>query len=336
MSEGVGYHRYSAAELARELQARPPTGVPADAADGHPSEPLTRAIEVGDFLALELPSREHVLAPCLPVQGLGMIHAPRGVGKTHVALGIAYAVACGSTFLRWEAPTARGVLFVDGEMPARVLQERLANIVAASDCEPAAPLRLITPDLQPLGMPDLSQTDGQAAIDEYIESIGLIIIDNISTLCRTGKENEAEGWLTVQGWALQHRAKGRSVLFIHHSGKGGAQRGTSKREDVLDTVIALKRPQDYRAEDGAAFEVHFEKARGFYGKDAEPFEARLGTDEHARQCWTVRSLEDSTGNKIVKLLQEGCTQKDISSELGLAKSTVNYHAQRGRKAGTLA
>ncbi|MGH8503513.1 MAG: AAA family ATPase [Gammaproteobacteria bacterium] len=293
----------------------------------------TRAIEVADFLALELPPREHVLAPWLPVQGLTMIHAPRGVGKTHVALGVAYAVACGSTFLRWEAPAARGVLFVDGEMPARVLQERLANIIAASDREPAAPLWLITPDLQPLGMPDLSQPDGQGAIDAYIERIGLIIVDNISTLCRTGKENEAEGWLTVQGWALQHRAKGRSVLFIHHSGKGGAQRGTSKREDVLDTVIALKRPQDYKAEDGAAFEVHFEKARGFYGRDAEPFEARLGIDEHSRQCWTVRSLEDSTSDKIVKLLKEGCTQKDISSELGIARSTVNYHTKRAREHG---
>lgn len=54
-------------------------------------------------------------------------------------------------------------------------------------------------------------------------------------------------------------------MFIHHAGKSGAQRGTSKREDVLDTVVALKRPGDYVTSQGARFEVHFEKARGIFG-----------------------------------------------------------------------
>ena len=38
---------------------------------------------------------------------------------------------------------------------------------------------------------------------------------------------------------------------MHHAGKGGAQRGTSRREDVLDTVIALRQPQDYQSGEGA-------------------------------------------------------------------------------------
>ena len=70
-------------------------------------------------------------------------------------------------------------------------------------------------------------------------------------------------------------AEGRAVLFVHHAGKGGPQRGTSRKEDVLDSVIALRRPEDYKASEGARFEVHFEKTRGFTGPDAEPFEATL-------------------------------------------------------------
>jgi len=35
---------------------------------------------------------------------------------------------------------------------------------------------------------------------------------------------------------------------------GGQQRGTSKGEDVMDSVIALKRPDDYTAKQGARFE----------------------------------------------------------------------------------
>jgi hypothetical protein len=62
---------------------------------------------------------------------------------------------------------------------------------------------------------------GQKAIDAYANDADLIIVDNLSTMARTGKENEGESWLPIQGWALRHRAQGRAVLFIHHSGKGG-------------------------------------------------------------------------------------------------------------------
>ncbi len=90
--------------------------------------PSLKAISLDEFLALELPPRELIMAPWLPTQGLTMIYAPRGVGKTHVSLGIAYAVASGTPFLGWETPQPRGVLFVDGEMPGNALQERLVKL----------------------------------------------------------------------------------------------------------------------------------------------------------------------------------------------------------------
>jgi hypothetical protein len=118
-----------------------------------PEYPL-RAVGLGQFLSMKLPPREQILDPWLPTQGLAMIYAPRGVGKTHVSLGIAYAVASGSRFLRWQAPKPRGVLFIDGEMPARSLQERLGHMLGADpDNDPNVPLQLITPDLQELGIP---------------------------------------------------------------------------------------------------------------------------------------------------------------------------------------
>jgi hypothetical protein len=47
----------------------------------------------------------------------------------------------------------------------------------------------------------------------------------------------------------------------HKCGEETNERGTSRREDALDTVIALRRPADYSPEEGARFEVHIEKAR---------------------------------------------------------------------------
>ena len=153
-------------------------------------------------------------------------------------------------------------------------------------------------------------------------------MDNLSTLCRSGRENESESWTAVQGWALARRREGRAVLFIHHSGKGGAQWGTSRKEDVLDTVIALRRPEDYAPAEGARFEVHFEKARGFAGSDAEPFEAALTS-----AGWAVRKLDDALEDRAVALQRDGLSQREIAAEINKPLTTVNRILKRaGAKA----
>ena len=81
---------------------------------------------------------------------------------------------------------------------------------------------------------------------------------------------------------------------MDHSGKSGQQRGTSRREDVLDTVIGLRRPADYQPKDGARFEVHVEKSRGFVGDAGKPFEARLvSTAGGCGLTWSARDLKPS-------------------------------------------
>ncbi len=337
----------------REAQARAQTCASApDVSEGQPETPnattgdLTGrdwaelhgpgvAVELGGVLAQSIPPRASMLTPIMAEQSLTLLHSWRGIGKTHVALGIGYAVASGGAFLRWYADRPRKVLYIDGEMPAASLQERLARIVAAADQDaPEGFFRVVTPDLQTGAMPDLSTAEGQARIDALLEpDTALIIIDNLSALARSGAENEAESWLPVIAWALKHRAQGRSILFIHHSGKSGAQRGTSKREDLLDTVLTLKHPPDYSPADGAHFEVKFEKARGLAGDDVAPFEARLSADAHGRQVWTVRLLEDSRLDRMLDLKADGLSLAEIASEFGCNKSTVSRALKKGRRDG---
>lgn len=300
-----------------------------------PKVPELKIANVFDFIKMKLPPREHILTPWLPVQGLAMIYAPRGVGKTHVALGIAHAVTTGTPFLNWSAPKPRSVLYLDGEMPAALMQERLAALVKSNNQKNTAPFKLLTPDLQHGPMPDLATQQGQLMLEPYVKDIDLIVVDNISTLCRNSKENEADSWLPVQEWALRMRASGKSILFIHHAGKGGNQRGTSKREDILDTVIVLKRPDNYQAKDGAVFQVHFEKARGFIGEEAESFQAHFSTKYDAQE-WLIESITASSYEQVVNLVKQGLKQKDIVEKLNLDKSNVSRHIKRATQEGKVA
>lgn len=301
-----------------------------------PLEPQLKALDIGEFLSLDFPPRENILSPWLPMQGIAMVYAPRGVGKTFFALNQAVAIASGGGFLGWTAPQPRGVLYLDGEMPAVVMQERLSAIIVSAEKEPTAPLKIVTPDLQPYGMPNLATAEGQEAVEPLLDGIELVIVDNISTLCRAGRENESESWLPVQEWALMLRSRGVSTEFIHHAGKGGNQRGTSRREDVLDTVISLRHPTDYNAQEGARFEIHFEKARGIHGEDVKPFEAQLVTGPDGRQVWTVKDLEDSLTERVARLIGEGIPQVEIAEALGVSKAAVTRHKQKAQAQGLLA
>jgi len=203
------------------------------------------------------------------------------------------------------------------------------------DIEPSAPLKIITPDMQDMGMPDLATIEGQTDIEPHLEGIELVIIDNISTLCRSGGESNADDWTSVQGWVLSLRARGLSVLFIHHSGKGGQQRGTSRREDILYTVINLRHAGDYNPDEGACFEIHFEKSRGIYGDDVKPFEAKLITDNAGKQEWTIKDLDECRTHKVARLLNDGVPQNEIHEMLDVTKGTVSKHKKKAKALGLL-
>ena len=128
-------------------------------------------------------------------------------------------------------------------------------------------------------------------------------------------------------FALRLRQQGVCVLFLHHAGKGGQQRGTSRREDLLDTVIALRQPDDYCATEGLRAQVRFEKARGFFGEDASSFEVRMEINGGAA-VWSVSfaepkpKLTDPLLEKASELFEQGLSVRDVAERLGVSKSRV--------------
>ncbi len=53
-------------------------------------------VTLAGLLRETLPQRELILAPIIPVRGLAMLFAGRGTGKTHVGMGMGYAIASGA------------------------------------------------------------------------------------------------------------------------------------------------------------------------------------------------------------------------------------------------
>ena len=287
------------------------------------------SLDMGDFLSMAIPERGFLLSPVLPVQGIGIMYAPRGIGKTFAALSVAVAVASGGAVFNWRAPMPKKILYVDGEMPATSMQSRLTALVSGMSIPPHAlkNMVLITPDLQPCPMPDLSTMSGQMLLEPFLKDVDMVVLDNISTLCRTGKENESQSWQTMQAWLLDLRRRGMTVLLIHHAGKSGDQRGTSAREDIMDTVISLRRPREYSMAEGARFEVHLTKARGILGDDAKPFEANLVTEGNALH-WQIKELEDVELEELKRLINEGYSIRDCAEEMGKSKAAIQRLKKR--------
>jgi AAA domain/Recombination endonuclease VII/Homeodomain-like domain len=288
-----------------------------------------RPLDLDELFALDIKPSGMVLDPVIPEKGLAMVYSGRGIGKTHIALGVGYAVATDSTFLKWRAPQARRVLVLDSEMKAEDLRDRLRSIQGSETPTPKT-LKVLSADLlanlgKVDGIGDIGSPQVQARLEPYLKGVELLVLDNLSSLTEETRENDADGWARIQQWLLRLRRRGISVLIIHHANKIGEQRGTSRREDVLDTSIRLRHPSDYSITQGARFEVHIDKGRGIRGDDARPFEAWLKGDEHV---WTMSEIDDRDRTKIAELLATGMSVRDIAEAIGISKSSVHRLKQR--------
>ena len=286
------------------------------------------ALDIVSLLALDFPPMEALLSPWLCKQHLSMVHAWRGVGKTHFALGVAYAVAGGGSFLKWKADKPRTVVYIDGEMAGAAIKDRLTAILDSTpenEKPPEGYFRIITPDAQPFPLPDLSTKAGQMLLAPYIADADLIVVDNLSCLMRSGNENEAESWVPIAEWALDLRRQGKAILFVAHDGKSKTQRGTSKKEDIMDVVIQLEHSNGYKPEQGAAFGVKFRKARHLQGDDAQDIEVILIKDGQGKQVWTWQTAEACAAKRIIALHKEcpDLNQTQIADEIGCNRSTVS-------------
>lgn len=314
-----------------EAEQRSPVHEPREREQVNTNAGATLQVDkLADFMRLEMPPREPILDPILTERSLAMLHAWRGVGKTWAVLSMALAIAGGGTCFHWKAVRPRRVLLIDGEMPAVALQDRLTQLIRGAlpplSTDAGDNLQIIASDRQGNGLPDLASRKGQEVIAATVEGADVIILDNLSTLFGI-RENEADDFAAVNAYLIALRRAGKSVIVVHHQGKGGQQRGSSRKEDVLDLVLALRRPEGYCPEEGARFIVEIEKARGLMGEALKSFEVQLTVSEEAAR-WTVSDPVDPLVEEVRAMLTEGKTQREIAQAVGKSLGLVNKLAKR--------
>ena len=262
----------------------------------------------------EVFDRRPLLRPVLSTDSLTLLYGPRGVGKSFLALAMAWSVAAGGNFLKWHAPQPRRVLYLDGELANVDLRERLAALGT-----PPANLHLLSRSSFEGTLPRIDVEHDGRVFEPWIEAgwPSLLVVDSLSSV--VGEREAITHWPTVRGWLLRMREMGIAVLLVHHATRRGELRGPSHREDVFDTVLSLHRPPGYAQREGLRVEIAFEKARGLVGADLDPFEARMTLDG-GRTHWQWREPGTTDCRQAVALFGQGISASEAAKRLGFSRS----------------
>lgn len=289
----------------------------------------TCALTQEQMAQMTVKPRTFLLAPVLPTKSLSMLYAPTGYGKSLVAMAIGHTVATGGTlFGTWRAPAAKRVLYIDGEMDDVEMDWRVKSL------QPYTPnFRIISPDYIRTPIPDLTKHEGRAFVERELgvdtnkppdgrdPATDFLILDNLSTLFNMQSENEAQAWSLAQHWMVELRRRRVAVMFVHHTGKSGDQRGSSKKLDVLNLTLSLKRPPDYEDGDGCRVVVTPVKGRHLHGEAAKPFEVKFGLTD-GRATWALGKKVDSRLVTVMEFKRKGMTVRQIAEATGWSKSLV--------------
>jgi hypothetical protein len=267
---------------------------------------------------LKLTPRRKLLSDWFCEGDLGFIFAFRGVGKTWLALAIAQALSSGGKLGEWQAHECVKVLYIDSEMPPDLMRQRCDGLGNSPN------LRLVNHDIlfdRTRKVLNIANREIQDAITRRCVSTGVkvLFIDNLSTAASGMKENEADSWEQVNPWLLDLRRRKIAVVLIHHAGRSGEMRGTSKREDKRGArfISRFTKPSRNTQEDVAAYEWHFV------------------TDNATGEVSVSHQLAQ-TMDVFLGLIEDGVTEcSEIAEEMKTSKASVSRIAKQAMKSGKI-
>jgi hypothetical protein len=285
---------------------------------------------------LELRPRKKLLGDWFCEGDLGFIFAFRGVGKTWLALAIVQALSTGGKLGDWQADTPVKVLYIDGEMPPDLMRSRCKGLEAGNNN-----LRFLNHEIlfeRSGKVLNITNREIQEAISKKCIASGVkvLFLDNLSTLASGMRENEADSWELVNSWLLDLRRRKIAVVIVHHAGRSGEMRGTSKREDNVFWIIALddakKSADDKR---GARFISRFTKPSRNTQEELPAYEWHFVTDNATGEVSISHQLAQ-TMDVFLGLIEDGVREcNQIAQEMKTSPPTISRLAKRAMDAGKI-
>ncbi len=305
-----------------------------------PEKPLSEAaVSLPDFMGTEFPERKWLIGDWLPEEGLALLVAHRGTGKSWIAMSAGLALARGEKFVVWDVPSPERVLYVQVEMPQRQDQDRFGLLLGETP-PPENFTYLSYQKMIGLDMPalKLDKPGPQAAFLKFLEEqkadpYKLIILDAYSAVTSVGfNPDKAEDARPVVQFLIELRLRGYTVLLLHHTGHDQTrQRGASLLEDQMDTSVLLRRDPAYKGRE-AEFKVTFPKAR-----DLAPAESNLiltlCPQPDGTLGWATRAAEKQTFEPLLRAVRDGEATRAVQLEAILDKprSTVSTLVRRAKR-----
>lgn len=187
-------------------------------------------------------THDWLIEPILARGRAHVLYAGAKTGKSLLALPIAAAIASGRSVLGNQLQEAQTVLYLDYEMSADDLRERLESFGYG----PADDLTRLKYALIPSFDPLDTERGGQQVV-RLAKKLGavLVVIDTTGRAVE-GEENSADTFRALyKHTGMWLKQAGITTLRIDHAGKDSekGQRGSSAKNDDVDVVYELRRSE---------------------------------------------------------------------------------------------
>jgi hypothetical protein len=297
-----------------------------------------------ELVAREIPASESLLLPILKQGESLLLWASTGAGKTMVALAWALVVAGGGTWGKWSNDRPRKVFLYDGEMPLKLVQERITMMVDAIpgiDREAAlGNLHVCARTDQHVGLEflDIAKPEDEPRIVEHIANTGaeLVIFDNLSTLATIENENDASDVNAAIRITRSLKVRRVASVVIHHSNKDGSDfRGSSNIATTFDVIVQLAAKKGVLQEAGeASADLVVRKFRGLPSEATKTQMVTWKTDSKTgKLAWTFGTSTDEVLQALRELLKTGeyTRMEDVAKALPKTVLPVNIKGTKPSK-----
>jgi hypothetical protein len=189
---------------------------------------------IGPLLELESGPPPRALCGTWLREGtLNVVSGRAGSGKTAVVAAMVAAMKRGKPFLGMPTQDPGRVLWINGDMPAWQVKERLSCLAGFADV-----------DIAQAEMADLFQYEGELL--ELCKRYKLVVFDNRGTLLTVNETQREESWIPYQ--RLMHRitATGTTVIIQCHHNKSevASVSGSEAQERTTTAMLSIHKVKD--------------------------------------------------------------------------------------------